>query len=54
MVRLAEATVETFTYAAGAVAEDFPDGLVTDVALAVAQWGEGYGWGVEARIFIGG
>ena len=25
-----------------------------DVALAVAQWGDGYGWGVEARIFIGG
>ena len=54
VVRVAEATVETFTYAAGAVAEDFPDGLVTDVALAVAQWGQGYGWGVEARIFIGG
>lgn len=28
--------------------EDFPDGLV-EAEAAVAQWGEGYGWGSEAR-----
>lgn len=41
--------VESWTYAAGDLATDFPGGVGADATLAVAQWGEGYGWGDEAR-----
>lgn len=40
---------ESWTYAAGDLAMDFPGGVGADATLAVAQWGEGYGWGDEAR-----
>ncbi|HVL41844.1 MAG TPA: hypothetical protein VM348_06780, partial [Brevundimonas sp.] len=40
-------------YPAGDVAADFPGGPGPDAAVAVAQWGEGYGWGVEARASLG-
>ena len=40
---------ESWTYAAGDLTADFPGGVGADVTLAVAQWGEGYGWGDEAR-----
>lgn len=40
-------------YSAGDVAVDFPGGPGPDAAVAVAQWGEGYGWGVEARASLG-
>ncbi|MBJ7447791.1 MAG: glycoside hydrolase/phage tail family protein [Brevundimonas sp.] len=40
---------EGWTYAAGDLATDFPGGIGADATLAVAQWGEGYGWGEEAR-----
>jgi len=40
---------EGWTYAAGDLAMDFPGGVRADAVIAVAQWGEGYGWGDEAR-----
>lgn len=29
---------------------DFPDGVGAGVRIAVAQWGEGYGWGAETNV----
>jgi hypothetical protein len=40
---------EGWTYAAGDLATDFPGGVGAGATLAIAQWGEGYGWGDEAR-----
>lgn len=40
---------EGWTYAADDLATDFPGGVGADATLAIAQWGEGYGWGDEAR-----
>ncbi|MFN3931157.1 MAG: glycoside hydrolase TIM-barrel-like domain-containing protein [Brevundimonas sp.] len=37
---------------AASLAADFPDGLIAAEA-AVAQWGDGYGWGGEARVWLG-
>lgn len=31
-------------------AVDFPQGLTAEVTLAVAQWGDGWGWGEEALL----
>ncbi|MNE72011.1 hypothetical protein D3C80_1679220 [compost metagenome] len=39
--------VET-VYAAGWLAADWPGGVSEGARVAVAQWGEGYGWGAEA------
>lgn len=58
---LAEATVlRTFEaeglaalYPAADVAIDFPAGPGPGATIAVAQWGDGYGWGVEARAALG-
>jgi len=47
-VRSFEAEGDGAVYAAAEIATDFPDGLLGTEA-AVAQWGEGFGWGVEAR-----
>ncbi len=38
----------TATFSATDLAEDFPGGLDGDSRVAVAQWGDGYGWGMEA------
>jgi hypothetical protein len=35
-------------YGADEVEGDFPGGVVAGARVAVAQWGEGYDWGVEA------
>ncbi|MNT36432.1 hypothetical protein D3C72_1725160 [compost metagenome] len=35
-------------YAAAQMAADWPGGVSEDARVAVAQWGEGYGWGAEA------
>ncbi|WP_374597618.1 glycoside hydrolase/phage tail family protein [Brevundimonas sp.] len=40
---------EGWTYAASDLATDFPGGVGADATLTVSQWGEGYGWGDEAR-----
>lgn len=37
-------------YAAGPMAADFPGGPGAGARIAVAQWGEGYGWGTEAVV----
>ena len=37
-------------YPAAALAADFPEGVTATARIAVAQWGEGFGWGVEAEI----
>lgn len=31
-------------------AVDFPQGMAAEVTLAVAQWGDGWGWGEEALL----
>jgi hypothetical protein len=43
---------EGWTYAAGELATDFPGGVGAEATLAVAQWGEEYGWGEEARVAL--
>jgi len=40
------------TYAAADLAADFPGGLNADSRIAVAQWGDGYGWGMEALVVL--
>ncbi len=47
-VRAFEVNGEAATYSASDLAADFPGGL-SGAEVAVAQWGEAYGWGVEAR-----
>jgi hypothetical protein len=39
-------------YAAGDLDADFPGGPGAGVRIAVAQWGEGYGWGTEASVAL--
>jgi hypothetical protein len=41
------------SYSAADLAADFPGGVTPTARIAVAQWGEGFGWGeaeVEAEI----
>lgn len=45
--RVIEVEAAQATYAAAEVAEDFPGGIGAEARVAVAQWGEGYGWGIE-------
>lgn len=47
-LRTFEAEGPAALYAAADAAADFPGGPGSTAAVAVAQWGEGYGWGVEA------
>ncbi len=51
-VRVFEVETATATYAAADLAEDFPGGLDGNSRVAVAQWGEGYGWGMEAFVAL--
>ena len=53
-VRAFEIEGAAATYAAADVAEDFPAGLSDDSRALVAQWGDGYGWGLEASIRLAG
>jgi hypothetical protein len=48
-VRTIEVDAAMATCSAAGLGEDFPDGLGAAEA-AVAQWGDGYGWGAEARV----
>lgn len=32
------------------LAADLPEGVTATVRIAVAQWGEGFGWGPEAEV----
>ena len=47
-MRSFEVETEIAPYAGADAAMDFPDGFDAG-EWAVAQWGHGYGWGVEAR-----
>lgn len=49
VVRTFEVEGETALYTAADVAADWPGGVGDDAVVAVAQWGLGFGWGVEAR-----
>jgi hypothetical protein len=46
--RAFEAGTDGATYAATDVMLDFPGGFSAGSRVAVAQWGDGYGWGAEA------
>lgn len=50
VVRTMEAEGMRLDYPAAALAADFPGGAPASARIAVAQWGEGFGWGVEAEI----
>ena len=47
VIRVFEVEAPFVHYPGGAVAADFPEGL-SGASVAVAMWGEGYGWGQEA------
>lgn len=49
VLRTWEADAPSAVYAAADRAADFPEGAGPDAAIRVSQWGEGYGWGVEAE-----
>ncbi|MEC8457263.1 MAG: hypothetical protein VXZ43_10165, partial [Pseudomonadota bacterium] len=50
VVRTMEVETTTALYAAADAAVDFPGGPPPTARIAVAQWGEGFGWGAEAEI----
>ena len=52
VVRTVETTAATWLYGAELMASDLPEGPAL-AEIAVAQWGEGWGWGVEARRPLG-
>nr|WP_240387386.1 phage tail protein [Brevundimonas naejangsanensis] len=39
-------------YGGAEVATDFPGGVGVGATVAVAQWGEGFGWGAEAEVVL--
>ncbi|HWQ86260.1 baseplate multidomain protein megatron [Brevundimonas sp.] len=52
-LRTYEVEGTTATYPAADVMADFPGGADSEATVAVAQWGEGYGWGMEATAAFG-
>jgi len=48
-VRMIEVDAAAATCSAASLGADFPNGM-EEAEAAVAQWGEGYGWGVEAYV----
>ncbi|TPW06751.1 MAG: protein transfer agent (GTA) orfg15, like protein [bacterium] len=51
-LRVFEVEENRATYAAVDLAGDFPGGLGGNSRVAVAQWAEGYGWGMEAIVAL--
>lgn len=51
-VRTFEVAVASALYAGADLAADFPAGPPDDAIVAVAQWGESYGWGEEATMTL--
>ena len=47
-VRAFEVEAVEALYSAAERTADFPGGLAADSRIAVAQWGDGYGWGLES------
>ncbi|WP_442881144.1 baseplate multidomain protein megatron [Brevundimonas sp.] len=52
-LRTFEAEGEDTVYTGASAAADFPGGPDSEAAFAVSQWGEGYGWGAEAKAPLG-
>jgi hypothetical protein len=52
VVRTFEVEGETALYAAADIVADWPAGMGDIAVVAVAQWGQGFGWGVEATAFL--
>ncbi|MDP2764430.1 MAG: hypothetical protein Q8O54_06300, partial [Brevundimonas sp.] len=52
--RTFEVEATTAIYAPTEFTADFPDGSSIDSRVAVAQWGEGYGWGLETSVALVG
>jgi hypothetical protein len=50
VVRTMEVQELSATYSAEAIAQDFPTGVTATARIAVAHYGEGFGWGAEAEI----
>ncbi|WP_292022864.1 MULTISPECIES: hypothetical protein, partial [unclassified Brevundimonas] len=50
LVRTFEVEGSSLLYPLAAFAADFPQGPGGEARIAVAQWGEGFGWGVEASV----
>jgi hypothetical protein len=50
--RAFEVEATTATYVTTDLAEDFPGGPGVGARVAVAQWGDGYGWGVESSVAL--
>ncbi len=50
VVRTMEVEGVSAFYAAADLASDFPDGVTALARIAVAQYGEGFGWGSEAEV----
>lgn len=53
-VRVFEVEGTAAVYTAVQAVSDFPGGFGADTSLAVAQWGDGYGWGAESRTMLPG
>lgn len=51
-VRVFEVDGTLATYAAADLVGDFPGGPDGNLRVAVAQWGDGYGWGMEAIVAL--
>lgn len=49
-IRRVEIDSSAFSYSGSLFATDFPGGVGPSARVAVAQWGEGFGWGSEAII----
>lgn len=50
VVRTMEVEGLSASYFAADLAADFTEGVTSTARIAVAQWGEGFGWGSEAEV----
>ncbi|QIF81091.1 hypothetical protein [Brevundimonas sp. 'scallop'] len=50
LARTMEVEGRSASYSAADMAADFPEGVTSTARIAVAQWGEGFGWGPEAEV----
>lgn len=51
-VRIFEVDATTAVYSKADILSDFSTGWPSGLKVAVAQWGEGYGWGEEAAVVL--
>jgi len=50
VVRTMDVEGTSASYSAADLAADFPERVTSTARIAVAQWGEGFGWGPEAEV----